>query len=932
MKLIRIVLFIFFIVWFLSDGVLSLLVDWTWFEAINHLELFSTRIWTQALLWIGTFAAVFAFLFVNLRFASSVASIDLRRLQDQMVDIEISVDNTKYILVGLRWLAMVFPAFIFANVVSDQWLYCLAFLEPVSFGQTDTLFGLDYSFYVFQLPMMDLFVAILKSISILTLIIVAAQSFVRDVLLGTNGSQLHPKAQSHLSLLGAWTVLLFGVEWFLERYNLLFTKDGVVWGAGYADVSARIPAYWIMIGVSVIVVIVLLESARRKEYRLSTIALTGYVVTRILVVGIWPSIVQDYMVEPNELEVEKPFLKQNISATRFAYALDRISVEPFEASYDLSMEDIQNNPLTINNVRVWDDRPLLTTYGQLQEIRTYYDFKDVDIDRYQINGELRQVMLSARELNYNNVSNQAKSWINEHFQYTHGYGLTMSPVNLVTEEGLPSLFIKDIPPENNIGFTIDRPEVYYGEMTDSYVVVGGTVKEFDYPQGDKNVYTNYAGTGGVSVGGLWHKLLFAWHFGDVEMLLSNYIEEESKILFHREITDRIEKLAPFLYYDSDPYLVLSEGRMVWILDAYTVTNDIPYSEPVGANRFNYIRNSVKVVVDAYNGSVDFYVAEDQDPLIQVYQQIFPKTFKSMDKLPADLLSHLRYPVDFFEIQSQMYRAYHMMDETVFYNKEDMWGLPKELYAGQEQRMDAYYLIMKLPGEEEAEFVLLLPFVPMGKDNMISWLAARSDAPNYGSLVLYQFPKQKLIYGPRQIEARIDQDPEISKQITLWSQSGSRVVRGNLLVIPIGNSLVYVEPLYLQSESGQLPELKRVIVAYDNRIAMETNLSKSLLAVFGEELAAVTKDILKRETKAEVGNSLEASPALAISGDWIVFVEQANQALEEATEAQKQGNWAEYGQKLEVLTKNLERLKELSTEKEPSLKEESEELIKENEEQ
>ena len=917
MKPLRILLAVVVVIWLLGDGVLSLLVDWNWFEAAGHLELFSTKVWTQFSLWVGAFIIIFLFLFVNLRYASSVAKIDLRNLQKQLVDIELSLENTDRLLKLLRWFAIVFPAFLFANVIADQWLYCLAFLEPVAFEQKDTLFGLDYSFFVFQLPMIGLFVAILKSVSVLTMLMVGLQSFVRDVLLRISGSSLHPKARVHLALLGAWVFLLFGMEWYLERYNLLFTKDGVVWGAGYTDVSARIPAYWIMTGAAGLVSLALLISSKRKEYRFSTTAIIGYFITRVLVVGIWPSIVQDYMVKPNELEVEKPFIKQNIVATRYAYALDRISVEAFEASYDLTMQDIKKNPLTINNVRVWDDRPLLTTYGQLQEIRTYYDFKDVDIDRYQINGELRQVMLSARELNYRNVSSQAKSWVNEHFQYTHGYGLTMSPVNLVTDEGLPSLFIQDIPPENNINFSITRPEIYYGEMTDSYVVVGGTVKEFDYPQGDQNVYANYEGDGGVAIGGFWHKLLFAWHFGDIEMLLSNYIEQDSKILFRRQIIDRVETLAPFLYYDSDPYLVLSEGRMVWVLDAYTITNDIPYSEPVGANRFNYIRNSVKVVIDAYNGSVDFFIAEEGDPLIQVYQQIFPQTFKSMKDLPEDLKEHLRYPVDFFEIQAQMYRAYHMMDETVFYNKEDMWGLPKELYAGQEQRMEAYYLIMKLPGEKEAEFVLLLPFVPMGKDNMISWLAARSDVPNYGRLILYQFPKQKLIYGPRQIEARIDQDPEISKQITLWSQSGSRVVRGNLLVIPIGNSLVYVEPLYLQAESSQLPQLKRVIVAYDNRIAMEKTLSESLLVVFGAELEAVKENLMQKENE----ENAPVKEAMKKDSGWVKLVEQASEQLQEATLAQRNGDWALYGQRLEALAQSLEQLKILSSEDQTKILEE-----------
>ena len=903
---IRILVFVLASIWLFGNSILSLLVDWNWFEAIGHVELLSTRVVTAVVLWLGAFISISGFVFVNIRYASKIEKVDLILLQSQVSDVELSEEGVQRLLGILRWIVVLFPAFVMANVLSSNWLYCLAFLDPVDFGQKDSVFGLDYSFYVFQLPIIGMIFGIAKAVGILTTILVGIQSFVRDIMLGSQASRLHPKAQTHLALLGMVLFALFGVEWFLARYELLFSQNGVVWGAGYADINARIPAYWIMLLLSGVASVTMLISVVQRRFNIAVVGVVAYFIVRILVVGMWPDIVQDYMVAPNELEVEKPYLKEKILSTRSAYALDRISVEPFEASYDLTMKEIDENPLTINNVRVWDDRPLLTTYGQLQEIRTYYDFKDVDIDRYVLDGELRQVMLSARELNYRNVSDQAKSWVNEHFQYTHGYGLTMSPVNLITEEGLPSLFIQDIPPKTTTEIAIERPEIYYGELTNTYVIVGGSVKEFDYPEGDKNVYTNYTGEGGIGIGSFWRKLLFAWHFGNVEMLLSNYIEEDSRILFRRQIMERVQTLAPFLYYDKDPYLVLSEGRMVWIVDAYTTSKEIPYSEPSGRNGFNYIRNSVKVVIDAYNGSVDFYVSDKTDPLIQVYEQIFPNTFIELEQMSEDLRSHLRYPADFFEIQAQKYRAYHMMDETVFYNKEDMWDLPRELYAGQEQRMEAYYLIMKLPEAEEAEFVLLLPFVPTGKDNMISWLAARSDGENYGKLILYQFPKQKLIYGPRQIEARIDQDPEISKQITLWSQSGSRVVRGNLLVIPIGNSLVYVEPLYLQAESSQLPELKRVIVSYDNKISMEKTLDEALLAVFGKRIKEVEKAIEKEIAPVEevVENTETKMPQLE---SWQTMAQQAKGLLSEAREAQQAGDWALYGEKLEELNSVLERL-------------------------
>ncbi len=553
----------------------------------------------------------------------------------------------------------------------------------------------------------------------------------------------------------------------------------------------------------------------------------------------------------------------------------------------------------MKNVRIWDDQPLGTTYGQLQEIRLYYDFVDVDIDRYMINGELRQVMLSGRELNYGAVSATAKSWVNQHLQYTHGYGLTMSPVNVVTTEGLPDLWIQDIPPESKVGLEVTRPEIYFGELTNHYVLVRTGAEEFDYPVGDQNAYTRYAGDGGVGIGALWKKLTFAAYFGSVDMILSNYLEDETKILLRRNIRERVHTLVPFLEVDSDPYLVLHEGRLVWMLDAYTSSNRYPYSESVRNGRFNYLRNSVKIVVDAYHGAVEFYVADTDDPLIKTYSKVFEGVFRSMDEMPADLRDHVRYPVDFFNVQAGKYMAYHMQDPTVFYNKEDMWTLPKEQYDGQTRPMQSYYLIMKLPEEDSAEFVLLVPFSPTNKDNMISWLAARSDGGDYGKLILYQFPKQKLIFGPRQIESRIDQVPEISEQLTLWNQGGSRVVRGNLLVIPIEDSLMYVEPLYLQAETSELPELKRVIVSYENRIAMETTLDLALAKVFG---VVPDGQVAADATEQEV-----AAQDVRDSADWRALALQAQTTLAAAEEAQRAGDWAAYGEALEALRRDLSAL-------------------------
>jgi uncharacterized membrane protein (UPF0182 family) len=646
----------------------------------------------------------------------------------------------------------------------------------------------------------------------------------------------------------------------------------------------------------------MLKSAMSGALKLPVTALGGYFIAQMILSSAWPGVVQEYSVKPNELGMESPYLERNIASTRAAFALERIEVKPFDASTDLTMEDLEANPQTIENIRVWDDRPLLTTLRQMQEIRLYYDFADVDVDRYMINGESRQVMLSARELNYGNVPANAKSWFNEHMQYTHGYGLTMSPVNVVTPEGLPDLFIQDIPPASKVGIEVTQPEIYYGELTDRFVLVGTKAKEFDFPNGDENAYTTYSGDGGVPVGTTLRQALFSLYYQSFDILLSNYITPESKIMFRRQVKERVSTLAPFLHLDRDPYLVVVDGRMKWMMDAYTTTDRYPYSEPFLLPRksINYIRNSVKVVMDAYHGTVDFYVSDSSDPMIQVYSRIFPGAFKAMEALPETLVSHIRYPADFFDVQAAMYRAYHMTDPTVFYNKEDMWESPKDLFGDKEQLMQSYYLIMKLPGESEEEFILLVPFVPTNKDNMISWLAARCDPENYGRLVLYQFPKQRLIYGPSQIEARIDQTPEISEQITLWSQAGSRVIRGNLLVIPVEDSLMYVEAVYLQAESSQLPELKRVIVSYENTIAMEPTLDQALQKVFARSgRASVTSQNASEEEDGTVPE--------VVARTWQSLAREAGLLFDEAVSAQQDGNWSDYGEKLGALELTLKDL-------------------------
>ena len=892
---------IFALLWFTHRTVIEILIDWMWFDAAGYLGVFETSLKARIVLFVVGFVVSAAIIGLNVRLAAKRAPIDPRAFR--LVSGEMMVDPARIASLAkvLGWLVTLLPALVFGMVASSLWLEVLSFFQRVPFNVTEPVFGQDVAFYVFELPMIAYARSIAVGIVVISIIASGVYYLFQQSSVGQGPQPIPVAGIRHLLALAGVLFFLAAVGWWLDRFDLLFQKDGAVWGVGYTDEHARIPAFGMMAVVSVLVGASMLKSAMSGALKLPVTALGGYFIASMLLTSAWPGVVQEYSVKPNELGMESPYLERNIENTRAAFALERIEVKPFDASTDLTMDDLEANPQTIENIRVWDDRPLLTTLRQMQEIRLYYDFADVDVDRYVIDGESRQVMLSARELNYSNVPANAKSWFNEHMQYTHGYGLTMSPVNVVTPEGLPDLFIQDIPPESKVGIEITQPEIYYGELTDRFVLVGTKAKEFDFPNGDENAYTTYAGDGGVPVGTTLRQALFSLYYQSFDILLSNYITADSKIMFRRQVKERVSTLAPFLHMDRDPYLVVVDGRMKWMMDAYTTTDRYPYAEPFLLPRksINYIRNSVKVVMDAYHGTVDFYVSDASDPMIQVYSRIFPGAFKAMDELPESLVSHVRYPADFFDVQAAMYRAYHMTDPTVFYNKEDMWEAPKELFGDKEQLMQSYYLIMKLPGEEEEEFILLVPFVPTNKDNMISWLAARCDPENYGRLVLYQFPKQRLIYGPSQIEARIDQTPEISEQMTLWSQAGSRVIRGNLLVIPVEDSLMYVEAVYLQAESSQLPELKRVIVSYENTIAMEPTLTGALQKVFGRTTRSADP-VVEDETGA-------TETAVTKARTWQSLAEEASALFEEAVSAQKDGKWSDYGEKLGALELTLKDL-------------------------
>ena len=607
-------------------------------------------------------------------------------------------------------------------------------------------------------------------------------------------------------------------------------------------------------------------------------------------------VVQVLIVSPNEFNLERPYLSYNINSTLSAYGLDEVDEKQFTVDYNLTSDDIIKNSATVENIRLWDWRPLKTTYEQLQLFRTYYEFNDIDVDRYTFGDSYKEVLISAREMNIKDLPSQAQTWVNTHLVYTHGYGAVMSPVDVVSKEGLPDFYLKDIPPTSEY-IELNQPGIYYGEGLDDYSVVMTKTEEFDYPSSDDNIYTTYQGSGGVELSGILQRLIYAVKFKSVELLVSGSLDSDSRIMMNRNILERAEVVAPFLSYDSDPYVVVSEGRLFWIIDAYTTTDKFPYSATVQTSdyeEFNYLRNSVKVVIDAYNGDITYYIVNRNDPLIQAYDGMFPGAFKEFSDMPENLRSHVRYPAGIFEIQSEVYSLYHMKDPRVFYNREDAWNVPDEVYRGSRQRMEPYYVIMKLPGEESEEFIQMLPFTPRSKENLIAWMAVRSDTPNYGGIVVYQFSKQELTYGPMQIEARIDQDTEISQDITLWSQSGSSVLRGNTLIIPIENSILYVEPLYLEAtEKGTLPQLKRVIVAYGDRLTMKDTLAEALDEIFG--------DIAIEKSVGGAGEGIGAGEEVEIlSSEVLDKLNRIAELYDSAQKALSDGDLGEYQRNIDQI--------------------------------
>jgi len=881
-----------FLLFSLFGEAIYLYTDYLWFGEIGYAGVFTKTLWIKVLLGVISGVLFFGLVYVNIKLAAKLRD-GVVPLQSKNPEVPGPAELDPMIRKLLLPVALVL-GFLAAPQAAMHWQSALLYFNGVPFGIQDPLLGKDIGFYLFQLPALDaLYRWFLVSLGLLLVATAFIYLLYGGIQYSEEGLFVHRAAKIHLSVLLALLLLVQSGGYLLDAYKLLNSHNGVVFGAGYTDTHARLPALRVLAVAALAVSVLCLLQMRRPGLKYLLIGLGSLAGLHAIGMYAYPSFLQQFHVVPNEFVAETPYIERNIRSTRHAYGLDRVEAQEFPVNEVLTAEDLQKNEATVKNIRLWNYMPLLSTYAQLQQIRTYYEFVDVDNDRYKIDGNYRQVMLSARELSHEQLP--SRIWINEHLVYTHGYGVVYSPVNQISKEGLPEFFVKDIPPVSHGFHKVTRPEIYFGELANDYVFVKTLAQELDYPAGDQNIYTTYDGEGGVPLRSFWRKLLYSARFATLRISLSNDITPESRILYYRKIQDRVRKLASFIEFDEDPYLVVTpEGRLFWIVDGYTSSDRYPYSEPTEGIG-NYIRNSVKTVVDAYNGTVDFYIADADDPVVKAYSAGFPGLFKPMEAMPEALRAHVRYPQDLFKVQARMYATYHMRDPQVFYNKEDLLSIPHRNVDEQELEMEPYYTIMRLPGEDEEEFVLLLPFTPNNRDNMRAWLAARSDGTHYGKLLALNFPKAKLVYGPKQVDARIDQDAFISQQLSLWGQRGSEVIRGSLLAIPIQDSLLYVQSLYLAAEQGSLPELKRVVAVFGNRIAMRENLEDALNELFGDAA----------ESPATASPSVRTAAATETAGGSPAA--RAMEHYQRSMERLRAGDWAGFGDALRQLEQSLQAL-------------------------
>ncbi|MBP3759675.1 MAG: UPF0182 family protein [Firmicutes bacterium] len=940
-------------------SLVNFIANFLWFKEMEYLDVFFKQLVTQLTVGVPTFVIVTVLVYLYLN--------HLRKGYFKQIA---SGEETN--MKGLRRstaiLAVIFGIGATFFAVTQLWFEILKFANSTGFNIQDPLFHLDISFYLFKLDFLtqlnELLIGVIIGFVALTviyyIILLAvrtpdmfdegqAQQQTEDYGQSDDGRysgssnpfenaaggaeevfkrfgikfpKREPKprkqfdddnfkrlmkiASGKLAGLGCIFFIMLAIDFFLKQFDLLHAHTGVVYGAGFTDVNITLWMYRILCGLSVVAAILFVVYMAKKDYKK---ILTVPVI--MIIVGLIGNggalLVQNFIVSPDELQKETPYLLNNIEYTQYAYGLDDVNIKSFAADNTLTAEDIANNMETITNIRINDFEPAEQFYNQTQSIRQYYSFNDVDNDRYWVNGEYTQTFLTAREIDETKISD---TWLNKHLKYTHGYGVAMSRVDKVTSSGQPDVLVGNIPPESAVDeIEITRPEIYFGELANEYVIVGTKEQEFDYPNGDTNSYTMYEGNAGIKMN-LFNRLVFAIREGSVKLLVSSNITGDSRIIINRNVVDRVRTIMPYLSYENDPYMVTVDGKLYWIIDAYTVSNLYPYSEPYSEEtNVNYIRNSVKVVIDAYNGDTDYYVVDSNDPIAQTYAKIYPTLFKSVDQMPDGLRAHLRYANTLFTIQASVYGKYHMEDVNVFYQSEDLWDIANEIYGTEKQQIIPNYYIAKLPGESQAEFFNSVPFTPRSKQNMTALLIARNDGENYGELVLYQFPKSKTVYGTEQIEAQIDQNTEISKEFTLWNSSGTTYRRGNLFVIPINTSVLYVEPVYLEAQNSSIPEVKRIIMVYKDQIAYGETLADCIINLFGYDMNADStvkpddSSIIDGGGSEDEGGESDVPEAMTQAE----LIAKAQEAFTKAQEAQQQGNWAAYGTYLDQLEDYLNQL-------------------------
>ena len=888
----------------IARAIATFFTNYLWFDSVDLNSVWIKILLTKSILVAATSLLAFAFIFINLRLAVRATPVmdifESFESQDPLTRFR-EFFNERFLKYRL-WGAIGLSLFLGAGA-SQLWEQVLLFINQKSFGVADPVFQYDVSSYVFGLPLYRLFVSWGFQLVIFTSFIIILFFIATGALQLRQGRlpEVSSGAKAHLSVLLAFVAVLKAFAYRLDSMELLYSPRGKVFGASYTDVVAHLPALNLLILISLFGAVLLLVNIKRRGWLLPATAISLWLAVSIIVGGVVPAAIQRFRVVPDELNKELPYVENHINYTRLAYGLDSIEEKSFEASPNLTDNDISDNAQTVDNIRLWDPTVLAETYSQLQEIRAYYALDEVDVDRYRINGELTQVMVSARELDQTNLP--AVGWVNERLQYTHGYGVVFSPANNVASQGQPDFYVKGVPATTTVSeLEVEQPRIYFGESAESveYVVVNSLQDEVDYPlstEGQSVAYTNYSGDGGVGIGSFFRRLGFALRYSELNLLISNQLSDDSKLIMERNVVSRVKKAAPFLYTDNDPYLALIDGNLFWIIDMYTVSDKYPYAQPADTRRinensglpmnFNYLRNSVKAVVNAYDGTMNFYVVDENDPLILSYKDIFPNLFTPKSSMSSELLDHIRYPEDLFTIQSDMYRDYHMTDPRVFYADEDPWVIPSDSSTTPRvatlrgefteigfKPMLPYYLLMSLPGESDLSYLIFQPFNPENRPNMQSFLVADADPENYGQLIDFRLPKGEFVDGPSQVATRINQDPDISQIFTLLDQQGSSVIKGNLFVVPINQSILYYQPIYLQGEQNPLPEFKFVVVVFQDRIIMEESLSQALASVFGGDFATESVEDTEGESALEL-------------------LEKATKAFEKAQQELQNGNLGLY---------------------------------------